>query len=108
VTADPVDEDPTVALDPATLTVSTLASSGIGVTGEGFPADAETEVLFDGQVVDTVTADADGAVAATVVRDGVAPGTYPVTVRSGAEEASADVTVTADPTTPAEVTLSPD
>ncbi|MFE2771149.1 RHS repeat domain-containing protein [Microbacterium resistens] len=108
VTADPVDEDPTVALDPTTLTVSALASSGIGVTGEDFPADAEAEVLFDGQVVDTVTTDADGALVATVVRDGVAPGTYPVTVRSGGEEASADVTVTADPTTPAEVTLSPD
>ena len=104
VIEDPVDPDPVydpkVSVAPGSVTVSGLAGDGVVVSGAGFPEDAAAELLFDGAVVAEVTTDADGAVAHTLVREGIAAGSYPVVVRSGDWSAQASLTVTEDPVDP--------
>lgn len=88
---------PTVAVDPSTVTVSQLGTTGAAVSGTGFPASSPATVSLDGTQVATTTTDAAGALSSSVVRAGVAPGAHTVTVTSGSATASATLTVNADP-----------
>ncbi|MBM9463339.1 hypothetical protein JL108_07750 [Aeromicrobium sp. YIM 150415] len=97
VTADAPVYDPAVSLDPTSVTQSALAGDGVTVSGTGFPENADVEVRFDGSAVATVGSDANGTVSYELVREGVAPGTYPVALVSGDWSDQANLTVTADP-----------
>src|SRR5699024_4619135 len=91
VTEDAPDPDPVyepeVVVEPAELSESELVDTGIIVTGEGFPADAEIAFSFDGDEVRTASTNADGHV--EFEYSGMhAAGVYAVALASG--DVSAD------------------
>jgi len=88
---------PTAAVEPSTVTVSGLAGAGVAVSGTDFPPSTAVELAFDGAAVTTVTSGADGSVATTLIRTGVAPGAHTVKLTAGQWSAEAALTVEADP-----------
>lgn len=64
-----------------------LSNVGLGFWANGFPPNEEIEVVINGDVVDTATADEFG-LAETSFTANLAPGNYDVTVRSPAAEAA--------------------
>lgn len=107
VTEDPIVYEPETSVSPGSVTQSGLAGTGVGVTGTGFPENADVELRYDGELVTTVRSDANGAVSTQLVRAGAPVGTSTVLLRSGQWEASAQLVVTEDPAVPAEVVLTP-
>ncbi|MDO5495306.1 MAG: hypothetical protein Q4G64_06305, partial [bacterium] len=73
---------PHVEIPIAPMRAATLGSSGVPVTGIGFPAGAAARILFDGTEMGTVTVSEAGAVSHRLVVPGVAPGIHTITVTS--------------------------
>ncbi len=89
--------DPQASVSPGMVTVSELASSGVTVSGSGFPADAPVTLSVAGAEVSTLSSDAAGAVSFPFVSDSLGEGSHEIVLASGEWSASSSFTVTADP-----------
>ncbi|MBK0419843.1 LPXTG cell wall anchor domain-containing protein [Leucobacter sp. CSA1] len=95
---DPV-YDPTIGVSPASLTVSELASSGVAITGEGFPANADVTLTVSGAEVETASSNAAGDVAFDFTSESLGVGTHAVRLEADAPgaEVEGSFEVTEDP-----------
>ncbi|WP_394940365.1 hypothetical protein [Psychromicrobium sp. YIM B11713] len=100
VNPDPVIQEPTVAADPATLTVSQLASSGTHITGKDFPPSTGAFVTLDGNDAGTAQVANTGRIDYIFTKAGVAPGVHTLSFTAAGKTATLNLTVNADPVIP--------
>lgn len=90
---------PTIETNFSNITETTLADTGLEITGTGFPAEISVTLIVDGIEIATDVTDVQGAVSFRYVTQAHGVGSYEVTLVSTQWPAATSFTVSADETT---------
>lgn len=93
---DPDPIDPTISIEPSSVTESELSNNGVQINGGDFIAGSAVTLTVAGSQVETKDAEGNGSVSFGY-NGPLAPGSYPVQLSSDDGSVDGNLTVTADP-----------